>query len=260
MTLDSITYRYHKHAPQVLTDVSGHIRAGRITAIIGPNGAGKSTLLRTMLGDLIPTIGTVTLENQTVHAMDHLQRANAMAYVPQRGGGCFGYTVQQVVAMSRAMIGGQAGIDYAIEQCNLTKIRSRVFTHLSVGQQQRVLLARGIAQCFGQGRLLLLDEPCSAMDLKHIYQTMDLLIHLVKQGLSVVIVLHDLNLVSRYADEVWLMDRGRLISSGPREKVLQASLLSDVYGVEIRIIDENPSARPMIFPVGGSIMTDRSPN
>ena len=260
MSLGGVGYRYGKDLGLVVDGVGCELVGGKMTALIGPNAAGKSTLVKMMLGQLVPSVGEVLLGGEVVGEMGHIERARRIAYVPQRGGECFGYRVEQVVGMSRAMIGDVDGaVEWAIEHCDLGGLRDRVFGELSVGQQQRVLLARGVAQCWGGGKVLLLDEPCSGMDLKHIYEAMELLKGFLEGGLAVLIVLHDLNLVSRYADDVWLMNEGRMVKSGSWDEVLRGEVLEDVYGVNIRMIEGGADGRPMIYPepagtmVGGGV-------
>jgi iron complex transport system ATP-binding protein len=133
----------------------------------------------------------------------------------------------------------------ALANCDLTDLGSRVYAHLSLGQQQRVLLARALAQSAGAGRLMLLDEPASAMDLWHIHNTMRQLRHLTRAGLAVLVVLHDLNLAARYADTVWLLDRGRLAASGPWDRVLTPAVLEPVYRVTLAPVAGLSHHRPM---------------
>lgn len=256
MSLDGVGYRYVRGGDLVVDGVGCELVGGEMTALIGPNAAGKSTLMKLMLGQHLPSVGEVRLGDEVVHEMGHVERARRIAYVPQRAGKCFGYCVEQVVGMSRAMIGDEDGaVDWAIEHCDLVGLRGRIFGELSVGQQQRVLLARGLSQCWGGGKVLLLDEPCSGMDLKHIYQTMELLRGFLEGGLAILIVLHDLNLVSRYADNVWLMDKGRLVNGGRRTEVMRADVLEGVYGVKIRMIDDGDGGHPMIYPApAGTIL------
>jgi iron complex transport system ATP-binding protein len=133
----------------------------------------------------------------------------------------------------------------------------RIYAHLSLGQQQRVLLARAIAQAAGAGRLMLLDEPASAMDLWHIHRTMGQLRALTRKGLSVLVVLHDLNLAARYADTVWLLDRGRLAAAGPWNTVLTPAVLEPIYRVGLTPLSGLRHHRPMFdVDLPGTLDTD----
>ncbi|MEZ6192760.1 MAG: ABC transporter ATP-binding protein [Phycisphaerales bacterium] len=224
----------------VIRSVTAELRRGRVCALIGPNASGKSTLLKLLLGQLTPWAGEVELAGRSVLSVPYQQRAALMSYVPQKGGLSFAFTVRQVVAMGRYAASDQGikglAVEHAMALCDLDGLGDRVFAHLSGGQQQRVLLARAVAQARGTGAVMLLDEPASGMDLKHVHQTMRLLRQLSRggqggTGLGVLVVLHDVNLAARYADDVWLMGDGELVAAGPCREVMRPELLGPVYGV-----------------------------
>jgi len=252
MSLDSVGFAYERGRP-VVSDVSAVIEAGRLHAVIGPNAAGKSTLLRLILGQMAPDTGRITLGDRSVHRLRSRRRAAWMSYVPQRSAISFAFTVEQIVRMSRyALPSDSQAVDDALQLCDLNELMGRPVTNLSVGQQQRVLLARAIAQSRGQGRIMLLDEPTSAMDLYHVHHLMSVIRRLADEGLAVVVVVHDLNLASRYADVVWLMDRGTLAAAGDWPDVLRSAVLSPVYGLELDELRRNvdpgdPLARRPVF-------------
>src|ERR1043165_1052701 len=153
----------------VLSEVSLRIRGGAVTAIVGPNGAGKSTLLRVMLGVLKPGAGRVTLGRREVWSIPHRERARRIAYIPQKTSPAFGYTVDQCVRMGRlahASADDAAAVRGALDRVQLTSRAKDAFDVLSAGQQQRVILARALAQLDGSGpgSVLLADEPASALD------------------------------------------------------------------------------------------------
>lgn len=251
-TVRGVEFGYEPGVP-VIRSVSAELQRGRVCALIGPNASGKSTLLKLMLGQLTPRAGDVALVGRPVSAMSHHQRAALMSYVPQKGGVSFAFTVRQVVAMGRYAsqergIRGIRGIrgdavERAMSVCDLAGLGERVFAHLSGGQQQRVLLARAVAQSAGTGAVMLLDEPASGMDLRHVHQTMRLLRRLARGGADaagpgVLVVLHDVNLAARYADDVWLMDDGELVAAGPCHEVMRPELLGPVYGVRFEPMQE----------------------
>ena len=234
MTLTNVRFGYDSRTP-VLSDVSLSVELGRVHVLLGPNAAGKTTLLRLMLGLAKPWRGKVRLGRRKVHRLSARTRAESISYVPQRSGMGFAFNVEQMVGMGRYAVGrnGQA-VGEAIEQCELTDVAGRVFGELSVGQQQRVLLARAIAQCRGGGRMMLLDEPTSAMDLAHVHRTMRLLRQIARSGVAVVAVVQDVNLAARYADRVWLMRGGEIVADGEWYDVMKPSILEPVYGVRLR--------------------------
>jgi iron complex transport system ATP-binding protein len=259
MALAGVGVGYEPGRP-ILTDFTARLAAGRVTVLIGPNAAGKSTLLRLMLGQLRPWSGRITLHDQPITALSAGRRARWISHVPQRGSCGFAFTVRQVVRMGRHVHGDDPRvIEWVLGACDLTDVAERVFHHLSVGQQQRVLLARALAQASGRwpseagagsgprhdGCVMLLDEPVSAMDPRHVHQTMALLRRRVDQGLSVLVVLHDLNLAARYGDELWLLHEGRLIRAGSWRDVLDPDVLNPVYAVRFENL-AGPGQRPML--------------
>ncbi len=271
--LRGVTFGYQPGVP-VIRSVTALLQPGRVCALIGPNAAGKSTLLKLMLGQLDPWQGTAELAGQPVAALNPMQRAALASYVPQKGAVSFAFTVRQVVAMGRHALGeSDAAIDHALAMCDLSDLCDRVFAHLSGGQQQRVLLARAVAQSAGTGRVMLLDEPASGMDLWHVHQTMRLLTQLAHAdtshrgsqepkssgepgGPGVLVVLHDVNLAARYADDVWLMDFGGLVAAGPWQQVMQPKLLETVYGV--RFLPMQPPSKPSTdIPADGTPPSER---
>jgi len=226
----------------VIHDITASLSPGRVCALIGPNATGKTTLLRLIMGQFEPWKGQVLLEGKPVAELSPARRAAVISYVPQRGYVNFAFTVEQVVAMGRfALRRDDAAVESALDRTDLLAHRTRIYNELSAGQQQRVLLARAIAQAADHVRpaaspgrgVMLLDEPVSMMDLRHVHQTMTILRELADAGLAVMVVLHDLNLASRYADEVWLLHEGRVAAAGPWEQVLQPQVLEPIYRVKL---------------------------
>ena len=270
LALDTVTFAYAGDRP-VVREVTASLTAGRVTAVLGPNAAGKTTLLRLMLGQLQPGHGVVTLDGESVTAMSARRRARRIGYVPQRGSVGFAFTVRRVVAMGRYAHGepaeGGAAVEAALASLGLEGLADRSFVELSGGQQQRVLLARAVAQAAGEGRVLLLDEPAAGLDLRHVHEALGLVRRLAGTGLAVAVVMHDLSLAARYADEAWLIDDGRLVAAGPWAEVLDPSRLEPVYGVSLRRLadeggtDERGEARPVFVagPRGDTLSRNAPP-
>ncbi len=253
MSAEAVGYAYPRGKP-VLQDVNAALMPGRVTALIGPNASGKSTLVRLMLGALHPDAGRVSLGGMEVGRLRPAARARWVSYVPQRGGVGFAFTVRQIVAMARYVAGDAKQRGDAIERLlidyDLADVADRPFPYLSGGQQQRVLLARAHAQSLGGGRVMLLDEPASHLDLRHAHALMHRLRGLADGGLAVLVVVHDLNLALRYADDAWLLDAGRLVAAGPWDRVLTPEVLQPVYGVALRRVEPEaggPDARPALL-------------
>ena len=223
------------------------IPAGQVTALVGPNACGKSTLLRGLARILPPQRGAVLLEGKNLHSIPTRSVARRLCLLPQHGEAPEGLTVReltefgrhphrswlgaatpkddQIVAESLAAVGLSAHADALVEQ-------------LSGGQKQRVWLAMALAQ---QAEILLLDEPTTFLDPAHQFEVLRLIRELnTKHGRTIVMVLHDLNLAARFADQVVLMKDGALVAHGTAAEVLTPAWLQTVYGIraEVRIEDD----------------------
>ena len=253
MKLVDVNFGYRPDLPVIrgiTSQLGTQADGGGVCALIGPNAAGKSTLLKLMLGQLTPDRGSITIDDQSVAALAPHQRAMKLAYVPQRAMNNVAFTVEEVVALGRFAAAPDAdAIESALSMCDLLPHRSRIFSQLSAGQQQGVAVARAVAQLGGEstleGKLLLLDEPVSAMDLWHAHQTMQLLRALASRGLSVMVVLHDLNLAMTYADTIWLMHEGRLTAQGGWQEVMLPRVLEPVYRMRLQLHQVEAKERPV---------------
>ncbi len=230
----------------VLSDLTFQVLSGAFFIIIGPNGSGKTTLIKLMAGLLGVQHGQLHVFSRSIADYSARELARRTAYVPQNVPVTFGFTVLQVVMMGRAphlgMLGfeGERDLDLAREAMRLAGVdhlAKRRLDQLSGGEQQRVFIARAICQ---QPAIMLLDEPTAALDLAHQVRVMDLMARLkAEQGVTVVMVSHDLNLAAMYADHLLLLDRGRLAASGPPHEVLRFDLLEKVYGCPL-LVDKSP--------------------
>jgi iron complex transport system ATP-binding protein len=231
---------------KALWDVTIEARPGRITSIIGPNAAGKTTLVRCTIGAIAPTAGQVLIDQRAVRSMRLRELASRMAYVPQRAVVSAAFTVREVIELGRyALPRDRHRVDDALHRLELTDLADRAFSTLSVGQQQRVTLARAMAQVPESG-ILVLDEPTSAMDLVHTGRCLRLLRSLATNGATVIIVLHDLALVSLLADDVWLLQDGRLAAAGPAGQVLQSDPLERVFGMPFEWVADTAGRRHLL--------------
>jgi iron complex transport system ATP-binding protein len=229
LVVDQVSHAYRRL--QALTRISVQAAPCSITAVIGPNAAGKSTLLRCAIGGLRPTQGRVLVDGEPAHRLKTTRLARRIAYVPQRSVVSASFTVREVVELGRyALEPSRQRVDDALEQLDLAQIADRPYPALSVGQQQRAALARAVAQLAGDGHLVL-DEPTSAMDLRHVREAMLVLRRLADGGATVLVAMHDLMLAASVADECWLLDGGRLAAAGPTRGVMDLERLRGVFGV-----------------------------
>ena len=254
LTFDGVSFDYGRTA--VFDGLNLEIGAGTITGVLGPNGSGKTTLVRLGSGALRPSAGRVTLFGGDLSALGTRERARRVAVVPQETHPVFDFTVEETVRMGRAPHLGLLGIERpadleiahaAMERCEVAELASRSFRALSGGERQRVMLARALAQ---ESQLLLLDEPTAFLDLKHrlsIYARLSQLHR--EQGLTVVVVSHDINLAARYCDRLVLFQRGSIAADGAPADVLRPDPIRSVYEVEVEIRTDPSSGRPFVIPL-----------
>ena len=231
---------------EVLRDLTFRVPEGAFFIIIGPNGSGKTTLLKLITGLIAVQRGAMAVLSRPIGDYSARELARRMAYVPQSAPVTFGFSVLQVVLMGRAphlgVLGFESEEDHdiareAMRLAGVDHLAGRRLDQLSGGEQQRVFIARAICQ---RPALLLLDEPTAALDLAYQVRTMDLMARLKsEQGVTVVMVSHDLNLAAMYADRILLLDRGRVAGSGPPKEVLRFDLLEKVYGCPL-LVDKSP--------------------
>lgn len=237
----------------ILDAVSAQIENGKITAIIGPNGAGKSTLLKCLTGAYRPNAGVIRLDDKplTHYSLDILSRKRAV--LSQSNPINFPFTTLEIVMMGRnpyvknnAIANDMEVALAALESVDAFHLKERIFPTLSGGEQQRVQLARVLAQLWEQeNAYLFLDEPTSALDLKHQHQFLSLVSHLAqKRQFAVCIILHDLSLAMRYTDHVVLLKNGKLFADGMPLEVIHAKNIENVFEVPADFVFENYTEKP----------------
>lgn len=220
----------------VLQDVSLHLEKGDFCAIVGPNGSGKTTLLKLMTGLLQPQGGTVQVGGKLLNLLSAMEKARLMAYVAQRQEVVFDFSVFDTVLMGRnphqsrwetASSHDVKVVEEVLQLTGLADYRNRMLTELSGGEVQRVMIARAMVQ---QTPVILLDEPLSNLDITYQFEVMDILQHLNKQNnTTVVIILHDLSFVKKYAHKVLMLQKGSLRHFGPVDEVLTEPNVREVF-------------------------------
>ena len=238
--VSGVSFRYPGSDHAAIDDVTVDVRRSACTAILGPNGSGKSTLLRLALGLLRPSAGQILLSGRPLERWSRRELARTVGVVPQDEEISFPLTVRELVAMGRyphlgafqaERAADRAAIDAAMRKCDVDALAGRLVQTLSGGERQRVRLARALAQ---EPAMLVLDEPTRALDIRHEMEILELVRRLVEDEVTVLLVTHHLNLAARYADELLLLDLGRVAAYGAPEEVLRRELLERVYQWPLR--------------------------
>ena len=237
---------------EILSDVTLEVGYGRILGLVGPNGAGKSTLLGVLAGDVIPTEGSVTLDGRPVEDWPVRELARRRAVLLQSNAVAFSFTGRQVVEMGRApwlgttmVDGDENAIAAALTETDAEAFADRAFPTLSGGERARISLARVLAQ---DTPILLLDEPTASLDIGHQEDVLRVARRLAERGRAVVTVLHDLSLAAAYADDLAMLDHGRLVAHGSPSEVLTADRVEAVYRTPVRILADPDTGRPIVLP------------
>ncbi len=242
----------------VLQDVTMTAGSGQFVGLIGPNGSGKTTLLRVLSGVLAPRRGEILLAGTPLQQIPRRDLAKIMACWSQDIHLDLSFAVGDIVMMGRSPYISRTGretqedfrvVEQAMKRADIRHLRDRRVTEISQGERQRTLIAMCLAQ---QPRVLLLDEPTSHLDIGHQLSILDLLRRLNrKAGVTVVAVLHDLNLAAEYCDRLVLLCQGRIEAQGPPAQVLTAERIRRTYGAAV-VVEENPvSGKPHIVLSAG---------
>jgi len=266
MTLEghNITVAYdHRIA---VADVTLSLKQGEITSIIGPNGAGKSTLLRTLNGQLPRSSGAVLLDGEPIERLNRRSISRRIAVVAQEAELRSPVTVVEFVLGGRFAWATHSGwgweterdVDIAesvLRETELSDLSARLMNELSGGERQRALMARALAT---EAPILLLDEPTANLDLSHQATLLSLVrARCDQRRAAALVVTHDINLASEFADNILLMKQGRTVHSGKPEQVLTPEILHDVFEIRV-LVDAHPvTGGPRITPVHEPISVNR---
>jgi iron complex transport system ATP-binding protein len=238
----------------VLRNVSFSVSQGELVAMVGANGSGKTTLLKILLGLLRPSSGTVALFNVPLSSYPPKERAKQIAYVSQQPVSQFPLTGFELVTLGRyphvsrfeSTDGNSSVVEEALERTASKHLAERRFTTLSGGEQQKILIARALAQ---SARILLLDEPTLHLDLYYQLQILGSLKKLCQERrVTVITVLHDVNLASLFADKALLLSAGALRAFGPVTEVINESSIKEMLGVEMKTTEDIESGVRYFIP------------
>lgn len=262
LELEKLVVKYHQRT--VIERLSWSAQEGRIYSIIGPNGCGKSTLLKAIAGQMKTAGGSILLAGQPLVSYSRRRLARYLSMLQQSQDKLPDITVRTLVGYGRfphkpawAKLGKEDEdiIDWALEQTGTTRFANRKLSTLSGGERQRVWIALALAQ---KPRLLLLDEPTTYLDVSHQWEIMELVAEINQsQGMTIIMVLHDMNHAAAYSDELMIMDKGKIYASGKPEDTMTEQTLGEVFGVTGRIEPGSGNGRLSCLVTGLLKQTDR---
>jgi len=257
IAFERVVVRYPGAESDAVREVSFTAAAGQMTAVAGPNGSGKSTLVRALLGRRPLSGGRITIDGVDVHALGRRDVARRVAVVTQREETSFPVSVGEYVALGRfPHRGGRRGstgsdrdaIARAVDLAGVGALLDRDVDALSGGEWQRARIARALAQ---GGRAMVLDEPTTYLDIAHEMEAFELLGRLARDGMAVLLVSHQLNLVARFADRLVLLHDGRVAASGTPDDVMRGEVLERVYGWPLVVTRDPAVGAPALVPLRG---------
>ncbi|GAB4374122.1 MAG: Fe3+-hydroxamate ABC transporter ATP-binding protein FhuC [Calditrichia bacterium] len=240
----------------ILKELSFSVKKGEFVGIIGPNGAGKSTLLKLLDGILFPQSGSITIDDKPLGQFNRRALAQMIGFVPQEFTTAFNFTALEIVLMGRfpyqRAFGFESAQDreiacQAMQTTDCWYLRDRGILTLSGGERQRVVLASALAQ---SPKILLLDEPTTALDLKHQVHFYRILTKLRQENnLTILTVTHDINLTAQFCQRILILKEGQLVADGAVDQVIQKEILESVYETPMHIFPHPVSKLPVVLPV-----------
>ena len=241
----------------VFEQLSLSIERGSITGLVGPNGSGKSTVLKALARMLRPRHGAVYLDGRDISRLPTREVARRLAILPQAPSAPEELTVAELVEQGRYPHVGplrllddadRAAIERALDETGMTEFRERPLDSLSGGERQRAWIALALAQ---ETPILLLDEPTTYLDIGHQFEVLDLIRRLnLAQGMTIVLVLHDLNQAARFSRRMVVLEAGRIVADGAPAAVLTPELLARVFHVQAQVIPHPEDGTPVCLPFG----------
>ena len=242
----------HRQGNTLLDNVSFEVGARQLVALVGHNGSGKSTLIKALAGEMKSSKGEVSLDERAISEYGSKALARKMAYLPQQLPEAAGFTVRELVMLGRyphqkwLQKPSQADHDKVAEAMRVTQVErfaDRLTSTLSGGERARAWLAMCLAQ---DTDYLLLDEPLAALDMHYQMEVIELIRRLVdEQGLSVIIIIHDINLAAQYADRIIALKGGRICHNGDISSTMQPSILHDIFNVTMQLLTHPVTGQPV---------------
>lgn len=245
----------------LLEAISFKVKPGEFWAVVGANGAGKSTLMKLLSKEIIPTQGKISFHEKDLKKYSLKELAQKRAVLAQQNVIMLAFTVHDIVLMGRYPFYDAKPsqrdlsiVNHCLQKVGILHFKDRLYPTLSGGEQQRVQLARTLAQIWEvrQG-FILLDEPTAGMDLLHQYETFQLAREMSQKGFGVIAVVHDLNFALQYADQVLMLKKGKMFAIGAANEVLTGENIRTAFGVSVRIFQPDDSPFPVIIPQASQV-------
>lgn len=240
---------------EVLRGISFSIEKPTIFGIIGANGSGKTTLIKNISGYLKSDSGVVKVFGKEIDRYTRKERAQIIGYVPQDIPFDFDFTAYDIVMMGRLPYLGRFQKESSRDR-NIVKkammttdtwdFREKTLRELSGGERQRVYIARALAQ---EAKILLMDEPVAHLDIRYQLEILSIVRDLVKNGITCIIVLHDINLASLFCEDILILKRGRVLVKGKPEDVIREDIIKEAFNIDVRVIMEEESKKPFVIPL-----------
>jgi iron complex transport system ATP-binding protein len=254
--IETIHAGYEVRGRKLLQDINVKILPGQFWAVVGANGAGKSTLIKLLSAEYKVSQGSVMFHGKDLNSFKLKQLACKRAVLAQQNNISLSFTVREIVLMGRyPFYDTQPGqrdlaiVDFCLKKIGIDYLKNRHYPTLSGGEQQRVQLARALAQIWEiENGLLLLDEPTTGMDLLHQYETFQLAKEMTARGFAVVAVIHDLNQALQYADQVLMLKDGKCYAYGLAQEVLTEENIKIAFGLPVQIIKPENACFQIIVP------------
>lgn len=245
----------HYGKKTILHELNITIQEGGVTALVGTNGSGKSTLLKALARMLKPQVGAIYLDGAAISTLSTKEVAKKLAVLPQSPDIPAGLTVRELVEQGRYPHSGPLrmlkrqdhdAIHEALALTSMNDFQNRALDTLSGGERQRAWIALALAQATP---ILMLDEPTTFLDVRHQLEILELVRHLqAKKGMTIIVVLHDLNQAIRYADRMLVLKKGRIAADGIPEQVMTVQLLQDVFGINANLVEDPATGKPAFIP------------
>ena len=246
---------YNVNGISINSNITFDLEYGDTVSIIGPNGSGKTTLLRLISGDILPTKGEILFREKKLDEWHKKEISTKRAVLPQNSHISFPLTVNEVIHMGRFPYPENKSLNNSIVErlidiFDLPQFLDRDFTSLSGGEKQRVQIARVFSQIWSDnnynGKLLVLDEPTSFLDIKHQLHCFETINTFKEMGLTVLMVLHDINHAVTYSNKIAMLKNSELVYFGKTKDVINTANLNDVFDVNLKLVDINSKGKTLV--------------